>query len=221
MGQLTCDGPVAPLGAAENPASIAGSAQAPTLEQSVNNFVMFEAAIYAFLPLGGWAIGRRDEHYAVVAHQVGGRTKAAALFSDGNDPGPAGPWRLWTVAACDASEFSPQFEISYGLKVWSTEAGRARTSTVLDMIPACDASEVLSVDGKVFLRSPTDRSGIDRTVYQVGVSLPSDAIEAPYSDGDRRVWLRPDDLAAFVGSVGDLEQWPRLEGDDFSLIDCN
>ena len=89
------------------------------------------------------------------------------------------------------------------------------------MIPACGALEILKIEGKVFLRAPSERAGVDPAGYQTSTTLPSDAEATPYSSDDRHLWISPDGLFAYVGSDDDLERWARLEGDDFSLIDCN
>jgi hypothetical protein len=220
VGALSCDGPVLPMGAGADPDSIAGSAVAPSLAESVATFQNSEVRVYAWLPLAGYEVIRTDDHFSLLGHRVAGTSRAVALFSNVSADGRPTDWSLAQVAACDPSEFADGVPISYGLKVWTKGGARLRTSTVLNTVPACKAAELLRVDGRTFVRAPTKAIGTVQGPYIEDGTLPEDAMETGYTEGDRTLWLMPDGSAAWVGVGGRFARWPRLSDDDPSSIDC-
>lgn len=220
LGALSCDGPILAMGAGADADSLAGSAQAPSLAQSIAMFRNSEARVYAWLPLEGYDTIRTDAHFSLLAHRVDGRSRAVALFANVDVDGHATEWTLAQVAACDPSEFAPGVAVSYGLRVWTQNGKRVSTATILDTVPPCKAAELLRVEGRTFVRSPSTSIGAVQGPYVSDGIRPSDAVETPYTEGGRSLWLSPDGSAAWIETDTRVERWPRLIDGDPSSIDC-
>lgn len=221
VAELGCAGPPQQLGAVVGDRSL-GIAAGATPEQALASWLRNEAGNYLVLPLGGFASRERADHWALFAHEVGGRAKAVVLVSDVGDAASQGPWSATTFAACDAAEFDPDTPLGYDVRIWRDDDGPVSTTRLLERAD-CYQARVLRVDGQLFVQDPTG-VGFEAaqllTTYDANVTLPSSAAPTPYMDGDRHLYLGPGE-AAYVRSPEGVERWPRVRGDEYMRIDCN
>lgn len=211
------------MGAVSDPTDGFGEPVADTPDGALPGFLERTARYFGYLPLDGWGVLSRTDHWILAAHLADGRARAVASFTDAYEGFEAG-WVIWQVAACDASEFADDATISLGLIRWTDEHGAwVRTSTVREAGICHEGQRRLRVDGHEYVRDPDGWFATEdpAVTFAVDVDLPGDARATPYRDGERRIWLAADGNAAYVGTPDALERWPRARGDDASVTDCN
>jgi hypothetical protein len=221
--ELDCDGPPARMGAVGDPTDGLGEPVADAADGVLPGFLGGMASAFGYLPLDGWGILTRTDHWILAGHLADGRARAVASFTDG-EAGFEGTWVAWQVAACDPSEFADGTTISLELIRWTDEHGAWVPTTTVREAGICHAGQRrLRVDGHEYVRDPDGWFATEdpAATFAVDVALPPDARATPYRDGERRIWLGAAGDAAYVGTLVSLERWPRAQGDDASVTDCN
>lgn len=219
VGNLACEGEVAPIGAGGSPGDIAGGSEAGSAKSSLDAFLAGDARYYATLPLANYELVEQSPSWALYAHLFEGRNRAVALFHDDGQS-----WSLWQVAACDPVEFDPAAPLSFELEFWTDVAGNRLPTTSVSDRADCYGGTRLRVAGRLFVADPRG-SAYDPTrlhgTYGRLDDLPPDAVDTGYRSGDRRLFLAADELAAFVVTPTGVERWPRVRGDEYDRTDCN
>ncbi len=221
-GELECDTPPQQIGAVVGETLPVMTDDADP-QSALASWIGNEARLYVVLPLEGYTVVERAEHWVLFAHEVDGASKVVVVVADAGDVPLPGRWSTTAFASCDASEFEPGVDLGYDIQIWSDDQGRVSTSRLLDR-EDCYGGRALRLEAKLYVRDPTGQAFDPAqllTTYDGDVDLPDSATATEYHDGDRHLYLDGDGSAAFIETRHGVERWPRVRGDEYLRTDCN
>ncbi|MEW5992308.1 MAG: hypothetical protein AB1736_13305 [Chloroflexota bacterium] len=221
-GQLECDGEVARIGGeVPNPDMIGLPGDTPeaglALFLGPNN-------PYAALPAAGYDLLHGEGHWASFAHVVGDEPKAIIVLTDTPAlSGDGGGWVVIGLRACDPSEFDPDVPLTFPVTVWTDTTGAGVSTDTIRSLAGPDhcgwASVIfLRFDGQTYFRDPEGVMGaVTTSAFEVGVALPSAAIDTGYRQGTQQLWIDPG-ADAYVVSNDVAERWPRSNNPSIACL---
>ncbi|MGW1030361.1 hypothetical protein ACWD4J_43135 [Streptomyces sp. NPDC002577] len=175
------------------------------------------------LPPYGYRVERRESDRVLYSFDVGGRTKVAIVVAKDQKNRPG--WGPETNASCDPAELPASFTDSLGYEIWTTKDGkRAPIAEISSYVGAehCDwqTAHFLRVgrgeNARNYARDPDgvlDADVMLTAPYDGDVPvMPADAYDTGYRYHGWRLWLTPDQSAAYVRTPDGLEAWPQLKG---------
>jgi hypothetical protein len=162
-------------------------------------------------------VAKQEEDRVLYVVEVGGVVKQAVIVRDGPaTEGAGGPgWHVESWAHCDYSELPRSFTDSIGLRIWSDAAGRPMPMTTIEAWRGpehCDWQSMtfLHLGDASYVRDPLpELEEYFAESYVQHAQLPRDAVDTGFSSDGERLWLSSDKRQAFVGTVDDVEAWPR------------
>ena len=165
----------------------------------------------------GLLVAKEESDRILYVLEVNGVVKQAVILHNGPATEGAGGhgWYVESWANCDYSEMPRSFTDSLGLQIWTDSTGRPAPTTSVQSWTGpehCSWQSMTFLDlGKAtYVRAPLPR--LDEHFhhnYQDHAQLPADVIDTGFQRDERHLWLSPDKQRAFVGTVGDVEVWPR------------
>ncbi|MGH3447247.1 MAG: hypothetical protein ACRDP4_06450 [Nocardioidaceae bacterium] len=160
----------------------------------------------------GYRLARQNKNRALFVYTVHGRTIEAVIVHDGPTVGDSG-WYVESWARCDWSEFPTRVPKSYGIKVWTDEAGqRVPTTTIKSFPDACgyDGMTELHLGKRVYLgNTPASLRDYLAESPQRDVPLPTAAIDTDYHLQHDHLWVSQNRQRVYVGNRGRVDVWPR------------
>jgi hypothetical protein len=165
----------------------------------------------------GLRVAKREDHRVLYVLEVGGVVKQAVIVHDGPaTEGAGGPgWYVESWAHCDYSELPAYFTDSIDLQIWTDPSGHPAPTSVIAAWKGPEhcgwqSMTFLELGQAVFVRNPQPELGeYFAEQYDEHAQLPADAADTGYERDGEHLWLSSDKQRAFVGTVDDVEVWPR------------
>jgi hypothetical protein len=165
----------------------------------------------------GLLVATEEEDRVLYVLEVDGAFKQAVIVRNGpatEGAGGAG-WYVESWAHCDYSEMPRSFTDSLGLQIWTDSSGRPAPTTSVQSWRGPEhcswqSMTFLYLGKAAYVRDPLPE--LDEYFdeqYDEHAVLPPDAIDTGFEHGDEHLWLSTDKKRAFVGTVDDVEAWPR------------
>jgi hypothetical protein len=202
-------------------AVFASGATADSAEQALEN-------AHSEMTFGGaqerLLVAKRNQDRVLYVLEVDGVAKQAVIVHNGPaTEGAGGPgWHVESWAHCDYSELPRWFTDSIGLQIWTDPSGRPVPTTTIQAWTGpehCDWQSMtfLYLGGELrppYVRDPLP--SLDENLaesYDPHIELPADAVDTGFSRDGTHLWLSSDKQQAFIGTVNEVEAWPRgIEG---------
>jgi hypothetical protein len=223
VGALECDGKT-PYRRGEGVyddglAKVQGSAEA-----ALDDY-MSESGLSFFAPSDGYNVEREQDGRVVFSYDVDGRTKVAMFAADdvrdwNRDEG----WGVRAWARCDPSELPPDVTDDLNIGVWEDESGRRVPVTRIQSFQGAEHCSWTDITFLLVGREETadwyvrDTSGefsrLLRTTFANQATLPEGAKDTGLRRDGRRLWIEPDEEAAYLVSLNDaqdVERWPAAK----------
>ena len=186
---------------------------------------MREAGLSFSTPAGGYAVERKENGRVLFSYDVKGRTKVSMVAADGvrdwnHDEG----WGLRAWAQCDPSELPSAVSDDLNIGVWEDDSGRRVPVT---RIQSFQGAEHCSWEDITFLLVGRERtadwyvrdsggefSELLRTTFAGEATLPDGATDTGLRRDGRRLWIGPNEEAAYLVRLDDpkdVERWPAAK----------
>jgi hypothetical protein len=190
-------------------------------EEALDDY-MRESGLSFSTPSDGYAVERDEDGRVLFSYDVDGRTKVSIFAADGvRDWNRDEGWGVRAWAQCDPSEFPPEVSDDLNIGVWEDESGRRVPVTRIQSFQGsehCDWTDITFLlvgreeRADWYLRaSGGDFSGLLRTTFAKGATLPEGATDTGLRRDGRELWIGPDEEAAYLVSLDDaqdVERWP-------------
>ena len=178
------------------------------------------------LPVEGYRVEREEAARALLSYDVRERSKVAFVVADGiRDWNDDVGWGVVAWAQCDPAEFPAEVTDELNIGVWEDASGRRVPVT---RVRSFQGAEHCSWTDVTFLVIGPDVRRADwyvrdatgalrdhlRGEFDRDARLPKGATFTGWSRGGRRLWLGPDDEAAYLVDVDDpqvIERWPAAK----------
>jgi hypothetical protein len=194
-------------------------------EAAVDDYMRESGPIFS-APSDGYHVERERDGRLLFSYDVDGRTKVSMFAADGvRDWNGDEGWGVRAWAQCDPSELPPDVTDDLNIGVWEDESGRRVPVTRIQSFQGaehCSWSEITfllvgreeTADWYVRDTSGGDFSGLLRTTFANEATLPEGAIDTGFGRDGRRLWIGPDEEAAYLVSPDDpqdVERWPAAK----------
>jgi len=165
----------------------------------------------------GLRLAELEPDRALYVLEVHGVVKQAVIVRDGPATAGAGGrgWYVESWAHCDYSELPRSFTEGIGVHIWTDASGKPQATTLIESWTGpehCNWQSMtfLQLAKAVYVRDPQPGlTDFFAEPYDEHASVPAGAIDTGYERDGHQLWLSADRQRAFVGTVGDVEMWPR------------
>jgi hypothetical protein len=162
-------------------------------------------------------VARKEATRVLYVAEVKGEIKQAVIVRNGPATAGAGGagWYVESWAHCDYAELPRSFTDSLGLQVWQDRAGHAVPTTTLQSFAgpkhcSWESMTFLQLGDSVYVRAPQpELREYFKQSYEEHARLPADAVDTGFERRGDKLWLSADKQRAFIGTVDDVESWPR------------
>jgi uncharacterized protein YceK len=223
VGALECDGKT-PYRRGEGVYDDGLAKVQASAEAALDDY-MSESGLSFFAPPDAYAVEREQDGRVLLSYDVDGRTKVAMVAADdvrdwNHDEG----WGVRAWAECDPSEFPPDVTDDLNIGVWEDESGRRVPVTRIQSFQGaehCSWTDITFLlvgrEAKAdwYVRdSNGEFSRLLRRTFANQATLPEGAKDTGLRRDGRRLWIGPDEEAAYLVSLSDtqdVERWPAAK----------
>ena len=188
VGMLQCKWPIAPIGEAVGDAPIGGEVMDDP-DTALAAFLDTDARVYTTIPLSGWARLDHSPRWTLYGSLNDGRRVALIVIEH-----TAAGWVPYQLAACDAADFTFPLQPGTKLPAWVDGNGSSMPATVVSETADCYDGTQLRLDGRLYVRdlrgAAYDRASLLDS-FDVDTSLPADAVDTGYRQGQPAPLCRP------------------------------
>ena len=194
-------------------------------EKALDDY-MRESGLSFSTPRDGYAVESEKDGRVLFSYDVEGRTKVSMFAADSiRDWNGDEGWGVRAWAQCDPSELPPDVTDDLNIGVWEDESGRRVPVTRIQSFQGaehCSWTDITfllvgrerKADWYVRDTSGGDLSKLLRTTFANDAALPEGAIDTALRRDGRRLWIGPDEEAAYLVSLDDaqdVERWPAAK----------
>jgi hypothetical protein len=186
---------------------------------------MGETGMSFFTPSEGYAVEREQAGRVLFSYDVDGRTKVSILAADDvRDWSAAEGWGVQEWAHCDPSEYPPELTDDLNIGVWEDEAGRRVPITRVQSFQGAEHCSWTHITfllvgrerkADMYVRDAQNEFGeLLRTTFANKATLPEGATDKGWRRDGNRLWIGPDEEAAYLVNVDDpqdIERWPAAK----------
>lgn len=176
-----------------------------------------EEGIFGGGPRDGVRVAKETDDRVLYVLDVNGVVKEAVIVHNGPaTDGAGGPgWYVESWAVCDSSELPRAYTDSIGLQIWTDSSDQPLPTPTIQSWRGpehCDWQSMtfLELGKATYVRDPQpDLAGYFTDPYLPHSELPPDAVDTGYHHDGQKLWLSADKQLAYVGTITDVEVWPR------------
>jgi hypothetical protein len=171
------------------------------------------------VPRSGYRVEREEPDRVLFSYDIGGETKVAVIVANDQPNRPG--WGPETYASCDPAELPERSTDDQPYEIWTDEQGRGVSVNKISSSRGpehCDWQTAHFLElghgaGRaLYARDPRDvLSGLLTAPYDEDTTLPDDAHDTGYRNGEWELWLTADRKKAYVRTPHGVEAWPAVK----------